>query len=76
MPIKWEEPPTTDGDNNWGSTVQELKANPGKWALVRENFLSTAAYAAGRHYGLEVKFVGIDAKGKASKVYARYPEDE
>lgn len=46
--IEWKEPPTAY-KTHWHEIAKELKANPGRWALVAENYGDNTCKALRRH---------------------------
>lgn len=75
--IKWEEPQeVTSGPgrkSEYAAVVNELKRNPGRWAVVAEDVAPSMAGYLKRRYGVEVTTRGVK-NGKAEKVFARWPE--
>lgn len=73
--ISWQDPPAknTGRGNDYSKTIETLKANPGKWALVIKDWKTTAAPAAFRQAGCEAT-TRRNADRKTWSVYVRYPE--
>lgn len=76
--IKWTElPPSTRGKAKTGRStaidevVKELRANPGRWALVAENVYPTAR-ATWVKRGLEVRGRMVGGGVQRQNLYARY----
>jgi hypothetical protein len=72
--LLWQDPPPKHSNrgNDYSATIEELKANPGKWALVLPEWKTSAAPAAFRQAGCEATTRQNKDK-KAYSVYARYP---
>ena len=75
--VKWTEPPPSrkgKRTTKYQSQIDELMANPGKWALV----ISGKTAASGRPFqkaGCEVTTRTIDGQPKnIVDIYARFPE--
>lgn len=75
--IKWQDPPAknTGRGNDYSKTIETLKANPGKWALVISDWKTTAAPAAFRQAGCEAT-TRRNADKKTWSVFVRYPVKE
>lgn len=71
--IVWAEPPRTN--KKWGPILEELKRNPGRWALNAQND-SHGQASFFKKRGLEVpsKTAGIGYKKGNSDLYVRWPE--
>jgi len=75
--INWQEPPADKRGNKSGRSdeitaiVNEMQANPGKWALVRQDVIS-GHVATWKKRGCEVRTSTV-SPGKVD-VYARWPE--
>ena len=76
--MKWQEPPA-DGrsarpkqsrSDEINAVAEELKANPGKWALVDEDAWPNTLYVWKKR-GLEVRF-RMTGEGRKGDIYARY----
>ena len=76
LDLKWEEPePWTTVSTRyryWVHVVEELKRNPGHWALVGED-VTSSVMALLKKYGCEATTRGT-RNGRAAKIYARWPE--
>ena len=87
--MEWKDPPkrvTAGRHGKWREEAAELKANPGKWALLttfggRENNHNARTMAANVKSGRYASFrprghfeatSAITADGTATEVYARY----
>lgn len=74
-PLRWETPPTSSRGRGRApaidAVVEELKANPGKWALVREDAASNARTPFVKR-GCEVRNV-TKADSHRVTLYARWP---
>lgn len=76
--LTWQDPPSRTGGKTraWEPVVEQLKANPGKWALVAEDWTYSAPPAAFRQAGCEATARRNKAENGAKKtwsIYARYP---
>lgn len=73
--IEWQDPPARAAGrgNDYSSTIDALKANPGKWALVIKDWKTTAAPAAFRQAGCEAT-TRRNADKKTWSVYVRFPQ--
>lgn len=76
--IKWQDPPSRSGNASraWDPVVEQLKAHPGKWALVATDWTYSAPPAAFRQHGCEATARrNKEAAGekKTWSVYARCP---
>lgn len=72
--IKWQEPPTDgrSGDANLTRVLAELRANPGRWALVYEGVhASRASYIKARP-GFEATSRKSATVQRRCDIYARY----
>lgn len=69
--MEWKEPPQGTY-RKWSKIVDELRANPGSWALIG-HMGTSAAYRYARTYGLEIRTANRDAENKYD-VYLRAPE--
>lgn len=71
--LKWEEPPSApnSGPNRkWAPVVEQLRANPGRWAFVAEGGGMSIVQTLKRYDGVEVTTRG-QKNGKAD-IYARF----
>ena len=77
MSVKFEEPPARVAQRGrWLPVIAELKANPGRWALIAENVATGGISAMRKTYpGVEVRTVG-NRNNRAAKVYARWMDGE
>lgn len=71
--IRWQEPPAT-GNNRWAPVMDELKRNPGKWALLLTEVTSGNG-AQFRNRGFEVRAISKGRGYQPGKVdiYVRWP---
>lgn len=72
--IKWQDPPSRGGGTgvNYDPIIETLKQNPGRWALISDEWKTTAPPSAFKQRGCEA----TARRNKGSKtwsVYARYP---
>lgn len=77
MGLVWKEPPPRRSGVSaaYDGVIEQLKDNPGKWALVTDEWSTSAAPAALAKAGCEVTCRRIkDSNPKKFEVYARYPE--
>lgn len=77
MSLVWKDPPaeTWRGKGRWLPILDELKRNPGKWALVAENINPGTGYSLKMVHGVEVRLVRSDTcDDKKRDLYARWPE--
>ena len=74
--IKWQNPPSRSSlGTMYDEIVEELKKNPGRWALVSEDWKTSAPPAALRKAGCESTCrANKDAKVKSWRLYARFPD--
>ncbi len=87
--MEWKDPPrraTAGPQGRWSEEAAELKANPGRWALLvtfggtENNHLARAMaaniksgrYASFRPHGHFEAISAATAKGTSTEVYARY----
>lgn len=78
--IKWEEPEfdgRRDKKYDWVAIFAELRANPGRWALVSDDapVSMTTNIKRGRYVGGadgEFEAVTRESKNYRGKIYARY----
>jgi len=68
--LKWQEPPSTPR-HNWDSIAEQLKANPGRWALVAESYSGNKVKAA-KARGLTVRVSRVPENFGKFDVYAKY----
>jgi hypothetical protein len=80
--IVWETPEKTKrfvntGTGKWKRLAQELRANPGKWALVYETKHHTTAPKTfrGKEYERAYRSSVSSKGGKVYKTYVRYVGD-
>jgi hypothetical protein len=76
MPLEWKEPATWGGGNprtSYAPLIVELKANPGKWALL---VTSANPMAAANTASYIKKKFGVEAVRRGCEVYARWVERE
>lgn len=62
--IKWEEPPgrhRSSGRLNWTPVADELRANPGRWALVHEAQTADADVRTSRGVASGIKTAALTA---------------
>lgn len=76
--LKWQDPPSRSGgkSNDWDLVIEQLKANPGKWALVAADWGYSAPPTAFRQQGCEAtarRNKGQEGEKKTWSVYARSP---
>ena len=74
----WQDPPRGRGGRslNYGALIEALQSNPGRWALIANDWRTSAGPAAFRQNGCEVttRRNKDDKDGeKTWSVYARYP---
>ncbi len=71
--ISWEDPSLRRGGraSEFYSIVEELKKNPGQWAVVAEDKPTSTQTYLRKRYGLEVTCRGIKGS-RAAKIYARW----
>ena len=67
--MKWQEPPVDRRDSGVAEIVAELRANRGRWALVRENTSASLMSRLKKFEGIEATSRGC-GNGKFD-VYAR-----
>ena len=69
--IAWENPPARGGPGKFDGVRDALKANPGRWALVKSYSTQQNAYSVGwtcfKPHGFEITTRGGD-------LYVRWPE--
>ena len=73
--LKWQDPPSRSGAASgmaWQAVIEELKRNPGRWALVTDKWKTSVAPAAFRQQGCE-RTTRKNTDGKTYSVYARFP---
>ena len=76
--IVWQDPPKGRGGRslNYAVLIETLKAHPGRWALIANDWKTSAGPAAFRQNGCEVttRRNKDDKDGeKTWSIYARYP---
>ena len=69
--LKWQDPPK-ESKNSWDEIAEALRANPGRWALVRSGVSYQAGRAECRRLGLERRALK-NAEGKV-EIYVRAVE--
>lgn len=73
--IRWEEPPVSV-NGRWHEVVEELKRNPGRWALIEEGLTEkygeSSLRASFRRWGCQVKTRRLEG---GTSVWARWPEE-
>ncbi|KQR02503.1 hypothetical protein ASF72_10745 [Arthrobacter sp. Leaf141] len=71
--VQWQEPPGRSGGKfyDYTSIIEQLKANPGKWALVVPDWKTSASPGRFRKEGCETTS-RQNADGKTWSVYARF----
>lgn len=76
--IVWQDPPARNKDSKYQyqQIIDELKKNPGRWALVVPEWSTSVAPSPLKKAGCETttRFNGKDAK--TWSVYARWPEKQ
>lgn len=77
--VTFQDPPASHRRgrrSKWVVAVDQLKANPGQWALLVPSTknASTASYLK-EHYGLEATVRKVDSEGNVD-IYARYVDAE
>lgn len=70
MQIEWKEPPAAR-NRKWQPIINQLKANPGAWAVMGRMSISTA-YTYSKRYGLELRLGDRDKT--SAEVFFRAPE--
>lgn len=73
--LKWQDPPSRikkPRTSIYADVIQALKANPGKWALITDDWRATSAPAAFRQAKCEATTRRND-DGKRWSVWARFP---
>lgn len=72
--LVWQDPPSRRGGigKDYSRVIDELKANPGRWALVIKDMKTTAAPAAFRQAKCEAT-TRRNPDGKTWSVWVRYP---
>lgn len=72
--LKWQDPPSkqTGTSGNYDADIEELKRNPGRWALIKEDWKTSSPPGAFRQNRCEVT-TRRNKDGKTWKVYARFP---
>jgi hypothetical protein len=87
--IRWEEPPpgrpagreTGNGNSRWNAVAAELRAHPGRWALIREGESGSglATHIRQGHIACFTPAGDFDAVSRqargVNRVYARYVGD-
>jgi hypothetical protein len=78
--LKWQDPPPGRrlggkvGAQRIDADVEELKANPGRWALIAESVTSPVLLSY-RKRGCEVRISTVKPKPNARyDIYARWPK--
>lgn len=71
--IKWQEPPADGRSGEFHGILQELKAHPGRWALIAEGVSASRSTTIKRTPGYEAT-VRKSKQGNGSKydLYARF----
>ncbi len=69
----WEAPPESTSKNGayWGVFVEALKSRPGEWAISPREYKNSNS-AINAAVLLKRRYVGVEAKGRGTKVYARW----
>jgi hypothetical protein len=71
--IKWQDPPTIrQRPGAYDDVIAVLKQNPGKWALISEDWKTSAGPAAFKQQGCEAT-TRKNTDGKTWSVFARCP---
>lgn len=71
--IKWQEPPSAPR-YDWDAIAEELRSNPGEWALVAEGYSTNNCRSMTRR-GMEIRshrLTGLHRSQQAYDIYARY----
>jgi hypothetical protein len=68
--LQWKRPPSR-GQYDWDDIAEQLKANPGKWALVAPSYSSNKVTGATSR-GLTVRTQRLGTSPARYDVYARY----
>ena len=79
MGLVWKEPPPrrSGAGADYAGVIEQLKANPGRWALITDQWSTNAAPTAFAKAGCEVTCRRIkDSNPRKFEVYARYPETQ
>jgi hypothetical protein len=74
--VKWQDPPSAPR-YNWDSIAEELRSNPGQWALVAEGYSTNACKAMTRR-GMQIRshrLTGLHRREQAYDIYAMFPGD-
>ena len=75
--LVWKDPPSARSyraRKDYTAVVAELRANPGRWALIFENASAGMSMTLKRR-GLQTRTVQVSAKPNRHDVYARWPEE-
>ena len=76
--IMWKEPPAPNANvstRRWDLIASQLKANPGKWALIGKEKGSGYAASLKKRGEFEIRYVtkGLGYKRNFGDLYARFP---